>query len=232
MSRPLAAILARRGLATRGGAALPRGRRARRPADAAGAAGACELILAHVRAARRSWSSATTTSTASARRRSWCGRCARSARDPAWELPSRFDDGLRTVGRRRSSGWPRRAPGCWSPSTAASPRSRRSRPRAQRARRDRHRPPPARRRSCRTARSCTRRSATTRCPELCAAGVALKLSEALYAAGRDPRGRAGPRPRRAGHRLRPRPAARREPAHRARGPGRARAHATSRACAP
>ena len=71
------------------------------------------------------------------------------------------------------------------------------------------------------------------CPELCASGVVLKLSEALYAAaGRDPAEAArGRRPRRARHRVRSRSAARREPPHRARGARGARPHARSQGCA-
>ena len=50
--------------------------------------------------------------------------------------------------------------------------------------RGRHRPPPARRRAARLHRSSIRRSAAIRSPSSAAAGVALKLSEALRARGR------------------------------------------------
>ena len=107
--------------------------------------------------------------------------------DPAWELPEPLRRGLRPLrGRGRAPGRAR-APACWSRSTAASRPSRRSPRRGPRA--STWSSPtttgPATR--CPTARSSTRRSADYGCPELCAAGVALKLSEALHAAaGGDP----------------------------------------------
>ena len=99
-----------------------------------------------------------------------------------WLIPGRQDDGYgltaATVERLAARG-----------TVAADHRrlrdrlGRRGRGRAgSRDRGDRHRPPPAGRASCPTARSCIRRSAATRSRELCATGVAYKLARRRCAA--------------------------------------------------
>ena len=226
VSRPVGAILARRGLRDRrGGAGFLDADERHDPLDPARRAGGRELILAHLRrGSRGSRSSATTTWTASAPRPSWCAPCARSAPTRSGSCPAASTRAMASR-PRRSSGWPRAAWACWSPSTAASRRSSRWPPRGRRARRGGHRSPPAGRRRCPVRRWCTRRWAAP-CPELCAAGVVLKLCEALRR--RPARRRGAPRPGGARHGLRPRSAARREPPHRARGADRAGAHAQAR----
>ena len=96
---------------------------------------------------------------------------------------------LRARRARPSSGSPRAARGCWSPSTAAITAvdevALRARPGMDVVVTDHHRRAPTAR--CRTRRSCTRRSCGYPCPDLCATGVAYKLAQALLEArGRGP----------------------------------------------
>ena len=109
----------------------------------------------------RSPCSATTTSTASAPPPMLLRTLRALGADPVWELPSRFDEGYGlSDGGGRAAGRPRRG-------AARDGRLRHHRGRAGgrrargRARRRGHRPPPARRRAARTARSSIPRSATT-----------------------------------------------------------------------
>ena len=123
---------------------------------------------------------------------------------------------------------------CWSPSTARSPRSTRSRPRAAAGMdvvvTDHHAPRADG--ALPDAPIVHPRLGGYPCPDLCAAGVAYKLAGALLAgAGEDPAARRrGPRPGRARHRRRRRPAHRREPRARARRPAPRSPAPASRAC--
>ena len=112
-------------------------------------------------------STATTTSTACARRRCSCARCASSARDVDWYLPDRASDGYGL------SAATVRAPGARAGTrTAGDRRLRDHRRRGGRAgaragdRGGRHRPPRAarRRRAAATRRSCIRRCAAIPAP--------------------------------------------------------------------
>ena len=80
-------------------------------------------------AARGSPSTATTTSTASCSTAILVRALRTLGADVDWYLPSRIEDGY-GLAAPPSSGSPRAARSCWSPSTARSPRSRRSPPRA------------------------------------------------------------------------------------------------------
>ena len=142
---------------------------------------------------------------------------------------------LRAERRRRSSGSPRAARGCWSPPTARSPPSRRSRARARAGIdvvvTDHHTP----------RADGALPDAPIVHPALCGYPCAgpvrdrRRLQARRRAArGRRPRpgpGRRRPRPRRARHRRRLRAARRREPAPRARGAARAGGHRRSPGCA-
>ena len=159
--------------------------------------------------------------------------------DCDWLIPGRLEDGYGlTIGDRRAADASAAPALLITADCGIGSVDEVARGAGGRHRGDRHRPPPARRPSCPTARSCTRSSRGYPFAELCATGVAYKL--AARSAGRRG-GRARPRPRRAGDGRRPRPAARREPlpgAPRARGgppgaaPGAARADRASARIVP
>ncbi len=203
------------------------------PLDAAGRArGAARRSSATSPRARRSWCTATTTSTASAPRPSSCARCAASA--PTRAGTSRAAPTATGSRSRRSSGSAASGAGLLvtvdCAITAVAEVAARAR---ARARGRRHRPPPARPTSCPTARSCTRRSATTR-SRSCAPRPSRtswpRRCTGSPAATRTPLA-GGPRPRRPRHGRRRRAPAGREPPARARGAGRARRARRSRGCA-
>ena len=130
---------------------------------------------------RRSASTATTTSTASARPRLW-SRAARARRGgrlaPAEPLRGGLRPRRRDARAARGRGLRARAHG-----RLRDHRRRRDRGRERRrARRDRHRPPPARRGAARLPDRRTRPSAYP-FPELCGTGVVYKLAEALLGPG-------------------------------------------------
>ena len=156
-----------------------------------------------------------------------CARCAPSAPTPSGSCPAAS---TRATGCRRGA-VERLAARGRGPARDGRLRDHRRRARWPRRARagldvvvtDHHRPGDA---AARLPRRASRRSAATPCPELCAAGRRAQALRGAAAAPAAIRGaERGPRPRRAGDRLRPRAAARREPPHRARGPGRAGAHA-------
>ena len=207
---------------------LPGRRRAARPAERCpGCAEACELILAHVargsriavsrrlRRGRRLLHGHPGAGPARARRRSRLGD------------PEPLRRRLRPVGGHRRAAGRRAAWACWSPWTAGSPRS--SEVAAARAAgldvvvTDHHRPG-AELPDCPVVHPAPGRLPVPRAVR----GRAWRSSSPrrLRVGGR-PRpggGGGGPRPGRARDRLRPRAAARREPPHRAGGPGRAGPH--------
>ena len=123
-----------------------------------------------------------------ARPRSSCARCARSA--PTSTGTCRAGSTTATASRPPpSSGSPRAARSCWSRSTARSPRSRRSPPRARAGMdvvvTDHHAPRADG--ALPDAPIVHPRIGGYPCPDLCAAGVAYKLAQALMAgAGEDP----------------------------------------------
>ena len=128
-------------------------------------------------------STATTTSTASARPRSWSRALRELGADCDWLIPDRLGGRLRarplaTVERLAERGTGLLITvdcGIASVDEVAAAR-------AAGHRGDRHRPPPARRASCPTARSCTRPLDGYPFAELCATGVAYKLAAALASA--------------------------------------------------
>ena len=139
--------------------------------------------------ARGSPSTATTTSTACASTAILVRALRTLGADVDWYLPSRIDDGYGLArGHRRAARRARDAT-CWSPSTARSPRSRRSPPRARPGMdvvvTDHHAPRADG--ALPDAPIVHPRLGGYPCPDLCAAGVAYKLAQALLAgAGEDP----------------------------------------------
>ncbi len=221
LSRPVASILARRGFAdVEEARRFIAGEERHDPLDLPGAQAACELILDHVRRGSRVavFGDYDVDGVCSA---AMMVRTLRAlGADPVWELPSRFDEGYglsggaverlaaRGVGAARDGGLRDHGPRARSPPlalpawTSSSPTITGLAPRFP---------------DCVVVHPAL---GAYGCPELCASGVVLKLSEALHAAaGRDPARRRGrPRPRGARHSLRSRAAAGREPPDRARGP--------------
>ena len=162
VSQPVAAVLARRGLHELDEArAFLAADERHDPLTLPGAPAACELILAHVRRGSRivvfgDYDVDGVCSTAILLR-----ALRALGADPAWQLPSRFEDGygLSEAAVQRLAAQGRR------PARDGRLRHHRGggggRGARRRPRRGRHRPSPPRAASCPTARWCTRRSAAT-----------------------------------------------------------------------